>query len=185
MVGHARSSHTCQSSHDGKLTRPELHVKSWVMVSPELLARTSRSSPPPWLEGSRPKPVITSSPGARAGDPDAESTPQGFVPGPNQPAPRAAQGVGASSLLHARQGAAAMSQDRSQPLPETTVPHREAGSRSGRSPGSSWVWHSRASTFVIPGWLGTTAIPARSLSIPRRVERGARLVRPGRDGARS
>src|SRR5271166_2151881 len=35
------------------------------MVSPELRARTSRSSPPPWLEGSRPKPVITSSPGAR------------------------------------------------------------------------------------------------------------------------
>src|SRR5271157_5446180 len=30
MVGHARSYHTCQSSHGGKLTRPELHVKSWV-----------------------------------------------------------------------------------------------------------------------------------------------------------
>src|SRR5271165_5596704 len=30
MVGHARSYHTCQSSHGGELTRPELHFKSWV-----------------------------------------------------------------------------------------------------------------------------------------------------------
>ena len=36
MVGHARSYHTCQSSHGGELTRPELHFKSIGMVSPEL-----------------------------------------------------------------------------------------------------------------------------------------------------
>jgi len=30
MVGHARSYHTCQSSHGGKLTRPQPRVKSWV-----------------------------------------------------------------------------------------------------------------------------------------------------------
>ena len=30
MVGHARSYHTCQSSHGGKLTRPQPHGKSWV-----------------------------------------------------------------------------------------------------------------------------------------------------------
>ncbi len=28
MVGHARSYHTCPSSHGGKLTRPQLRVKS-------------------------------------------------------------------------------------------------------------------------------------------------------------
>ncbi len=28
MVGHARSYHTCQSSHSGKLTRPQPRVKS-------------------------------------------------------------------------------------------------------------------------------------------------------------
>jgi len=28
MVGHARSHHTCQSSHGGKLTRPQPRVKS-------------------------------------------------------------------------------------------------------------------------------------------------------------
>ena len=28
MVGHARSYHTCQSSHGGKLTRPQPRVKS-------------------------------------------------------------------------------------------------------------------------------------------------------------
>ena len=28
MVGHARSYHTCQSSHGGELTRPQPHVKS-------------------------------------------------------------------------------------------------------------------------------------------------------------
>ena len=28
MVGHARSYHTCQSSHGGKLTRPQLRIKS-------------------------------------------------------------------------------------------------------------------------------------------------------------
>ncbi len=37
MVGHARSYHTCQSSHGGKLTRPQPRVKSIRMVSPELL----------------------------------------------------------------------------------------------------------------------------------------------------
>ena len=30
MVGHARSYHTCQSSHGGELTRPQPRVKSWV-----------------------------------------------------------------------------------------------------------------------------------------------------------
>src|SRR5271157_372801 len=54
MVGHARSYYTCQSSHGGKLTRPQLHVKSWVWRlrnSPPSLpasSRAPRGAASPW-----------------------------------------------------------------------------------------------------------------------------------------
>ena len=145
------------------------HASAWRDGSSRFSARQGSS---------RPKPVITSSPGARWRPRRGEHAAR-FRTWPEPAGTEGSPGRGCKQLAHARQGAAAMAQDRSQPLPETTVPHREAGSRSGRSPGSSWVWHSRASTFVVPAWLGTTAIPAQQSqhSTPRRARCSASSAR--------
>ena len=47
MVGHARSYHTCQSSHGGKLTRPQPPVKSYAWCPRNSLVSLELPRPPP------------------------------------------------------------------------------------------------------------------------------------------